>query len=216
MAIRKNLILNTDSYKPSHWLQFPPGVTASTSYLSSRGGRFGSTLFFGLQHILKETLAGEAFSKADVDEAGEFLAAHGEPFNRDGWLRILERHSGRLPIRIKAVPEGTVVLTHNVLMTVESTDPAAFWLPSYLETLLLRATWYPTTVATQSYYLKKRIFEYLRDTSDDPRGELPFKLHDFGCRGVSSQESAGIGGMAHLVNFKGSDTIEGIRYANHC
>src|SRR5688572_21154557 len=75
--------------------------------------------------------------------------------------------------------------------------------------------WYPITVATQSWHIKKLILEYLSETSDNALDELPFKLHDFGARGVSSRESAGIGGMAHLVNFKGSDTIEGVRFANH-
>lgn len=214
MIVRKNLILNTDSYKASHWVQYPNGATASSSYLSSRGGRYGSTLFFGLQAALKETLEGAAFTKEDIDEAEAFFGAHGEPFNRAGWEGILRRHGGALPIRIRAVPEGTVVPVHNVLMTVESTDPEAFWLPSYLETLVLRACWYPTTVATGSFYIKKKILEYLAVTSDDARGELPFKLHDFGARGVSSLESAGLGGMAHLVNFRGSDTVEGVRYAN--
>ena len=214
MTIRKNLILNTDSYKASHWVQYPPGATASSSYLSSRGGRYGTTLFFGLQALMKETLEGAVFTREDIDEAEGFFAAHGEPFNRSGWEGILARHGGALPIRIRAVPEGTVVPVHNVLMTVESTDSEAFWLPSYLETLLLRGTWYPTTVATQSFYIKKRILEFLAATANDPRAELPFKLHDFGCRGVSSLESAGLGGMAHLVNFQGSDTIEGVRFAN--
>jgi len=106
------------------------------------------------------------------------------------------------------------VPTHSVLMTVESTDPEFFWLVSWLETKFVRL-WYPITVATQSWYIKRTILQYLNETSDDPAGEIGFKLHDFGARGVSSTESAGIGGMAHLVNFLGSDTIEGVRFANH-
>jgi len=51
-------------------------------------------------------------------------------------------------------------------------------------------------------------------TADDTNAEIAFKLHDFGSRGVSSQESAGIGGAAHLVNFMGSDTIAGVVTAN--
>ena len=43
-------------------------------------------------------------------------------------------------------------------------------------------------------------------------------LHDYGARGVSSMESAALGGMAHLVNFSQSDTVPGIlaakRYYN--
>ena len=65
------------------------------------------------------------------------------------------------------------------------------------------------------YYCKRVILESLIETSDDPIGEIGFKLHDFGSRGVSSRESARIGGAAHLVNFLGSDTVEGVRAANH-
>ena len=112
-------------------------------------------------------------------------------------------------MRIRAVPEGSVVPVRNALMTVESTDERVPWIVSWLETQLVRL-WYPLTVATLSWHIKRRIFEYLARTSDDPLGELPYKLHDFGARGVSSAESAGIGGMAHLVNFRGSDTVEGV------
>jgi nicotinamide phosphoribosyltransferase len=212
--VKRNLILDTDSYKLSHWLQFPPNTSGSYYYLESRGGRYGTTVFFGLQYILKEYLQGPVFTEADVSEAESFAAAHGEPFNAAGWRALLAKHDGRIPIAIKAAPEGLVVPTHNVLMTVESTDPEFHWVVSWFETILMRL-WYPITVATQSHCIKRLIREYLEETSDDPKGELPFKLHDFGSRGVSSSESAGIGGMAHLVNFMGSDTIEGVRYANH-
>ncbi len=149
-----------------------------------------------------------------VEEAATFFAAHGVPFNTEGWRYIAEDLKGRPPVRIKAVPEGSIVPIHNALMTIESTDPKTFWLVSWLETLLLRV-WYPTTVATQSWHLQQRIYEALVQTADAPDAEIAFKLHDFGARGVSSCETSGIGGMAHLVNFSGSDTVQGILYANH-
>jgi nicotinamide phosphoribosyltransferase len=105
------------------------------------------------------------------------------------------------------------VPTHNVLVTVECDDPQVFWLASYMETMLLRV-WYPITVATQSWHLRKTIRGYLLKSSDDLT-QLPFKLHDFGARGVSSAESAAIGGAAHLVSFMGSDTVLGVVAANH-
>ena len=200
-----NLILNTDSYKVSHWVQYPPGMDAMFSYIESRGGVYDRTLFFGLQPILKEYLT-KPVNAADIAEAKELLTAHGEPFNERGWRYIVDVLGGRMPVTIRAVPEGTVVPTLNVLATLESTDPQCFWIASYLETLLLRV-WYPTTVATISYHIKKLIRRYLNETSDDAAGALPFKLHDFGSRGVSSYESAAIGGLAHLVNFRGTDTV---------
>lgn len=203
-----NLVLNTDSYKASHWLQYPPGTTGAFSYVESRGGRYDRTVFFGLQAILKSQL-GAPVTHAMVDEAAELLAAHGEPFNEAGWRRIVDVHGGRLPVRIRAVPEGTVVPTHQALMTIENTDPECFWLPSYLETLLLRV-WYPVTVATISWQVKQTIRVALEKTCDNAAAELPFKLHDFGARGVSSRESAALGGLAHLVNFQGSDTLSAV------
>ncbi|OZI34527.1 nicotinate phosphoribosyltransferase [Bordetella genomosp. 10] len=211
MKCLDNLLLNTDSYKASHWLQYPPGTDATFFYVESRGGIYDRTVFFGLQALLKEYLA-KPVTHADVDEARDFFQAHGEPFNEAGWRDVVDRHGGFLPVRIRAVPEGTVVPTHNALMTIESTDPAAFWVPSYLETMLLRI-WYPITVATISWHAKQTLRQFLERTSDDPAGQLPFKLHDFGARGVSSAESAALGGAAHLVNFMGTDTISGVRLA---
>jgi len=210
MKLAKNILLNTDSYKVSMWKQYPVGTTGVYSYIESRGGKYDETLMFGLQAFIKEYLL-EPITQADIDIADEILTAHGEPFNRAGWDYILKNHKGYLPLVIRAVPEGTVVPVSNVLATVENTDPECFWLTTYLETALLRAVWYGTTVATQSYKIKKVILEYLEKTGD-PAG-IDFKLHDFGARGVSSMESAGIGGAAHLVNFMGTDTVTGLLYA---
>lgn len=210
MSISKSIILNTDSYKCSMFLQYPVGTTGVYSYIESRGGRYDQTVFFGLQAFIKEYLL-EPITQADIDIADEILTAHGEPFNREGWEYILSAHGGYLPVVIRAVPEGTVVPVKNVLATIENTDPNAFWLTTWLETALLRAIWYPTTVATQSYSIKELILDYLERTGDP--STINFKLHDFGARGVSSMESAGIGGAAHLVNFMGTDTISGILFA---
>lgn len=208
--MRTSIILNTDSYKASHFLQYPEGTEFIHSYIESRGGKWNKTLFFGLQAFIKEYLL-TPVTIEDVTEAAEFFAAHGEPFNEKGWRRLIEKHNGFLPLKIKAVPEGTKVDTRNVLVSVINTDPEFYWVTSYIETALLRAVWYPTTVATQSYMIKQLIKQYLEETGDV--SGLSFKLHDFGARGVSSLESAGIGGAAHLVNFMGTDTVSGVLFA---
>ena len=200
-----NPILITDSYKYTHYRQYPPGTTKVYSYFESRGGDFDETLFFGLQYIIKKYLL-DPITAIDIGEAKNLVDAHMGPglFNLEGWQHILEKHGGYLPLEIKAVPEGTLVPFHNVLMTVENTDPECFWLTNFMETLLVQV-WYPMTVATLSHEMKKVILGSLRRSGDTSL--IDFKLHDFGCRGVSSVESAAIGGLAHLVNFKGTDTI---------
>ncbi len=210
MKLAKNILLNTDSYKVSMFKQYPAGTSGVYSYIESRGGRYDQTVFFGLQAFIKEYLL-DPITQSDIDVAEEILTAHGEPFNRAGWQYILDKYNGYLPVVIRAVPEGTVVPTKNVLATIVNTDPNCYWLTTYLETALLRAVWYPTTVATQSWTIKKVIAEYLERTGDI--SGLNFKLHDFGARGVSSLESAGLGGAAHLVNFMGSDTVSGLLVA---
>lgn len=203
-----NLILNVDSYKACHYQCYPEGTEQVYAYVESRGGRFDRTVFFGLQMWLKEYLR-KPITREDVAEAKEFWAAHGESFNEEGWLYIVERHGGKLPVLIKAVPEGSVIPTHNVLATIVNTDPRCWWLPSYLETQMLRALWYPTTVATLSWHCKQIIKAAISKTSDVPE-QIGFKLHDFGARGVSSMETAALGGAAHLVNFMGTDTVSGV------
>ena len=204
-----NFLLRTDSYKFTHWKQYPPKTTGIYSYLESRGGMFPNTVFFGLQYYLKAYFEGPRFTAADIAQTDEFCRQHfgSAFFNREGWTRLYDKHRGVLPVRIKAVPEGTAVPLQNVLLTIENTDPEFPWLTNYLETLLVKV-WYPTTVATLSREIKKIIGGFLERTGDPSL--LPFKLHDFGYRGVSSEETAAIGGAAHLINFLGSDTVAGI------
>lgn len=235
-----NLILDTDSYKPSHYLQYPPNTSNVFSYIEARGScdkpsnktinslkkylspellkmfiaenttqPFSHTVMFGLQYIIRQYLS-IPITMEMVDYAEIQWTAHGEPFNREGWEYIVKKKNGRLPLRIRAAKEGSVIPLKNALVTVEATDPKCFWLTSYIEPALLRM-WYPTTVATLSWTIKQILLGYLRKSSDAPDAGIGFKLHDFGSRGVSSYESAGIGGAAHLVNFLGSDTMRGIQ-----
>jgi len=205
-----NLILATDSYKQSHFLQYPPEARVISAYVEARHNPFSDDLvFFGLQAFLLDYLA-RPISGADIDEAEALCAAHGVPFNRAGWDAILADHDGFLPIEISALPEGTIAPSGVPLVQVENVDPRMPWLTTYIETALLRGIWYPTTVATLSGKAKRVIHAGLVKSSDDPMAQLPFKLHDFGARGVSSAESAALGGLAHLVNFRGTDTMEAL------
>ena len=210
----RNLVLQTDSYKFTHWKQYPPGTEFVYSYLESRGGMFEQTLFFGLQYYLLEYLAGSVVAEQDVLEARDFVDHHIGPgvFNLNGWMHIVRDLGGRLPVVIKAVAEGAAVDVQNVLMTIENTDPQCYWLPNYLETLLLKV-WYPITVGTLSNGIRKVVLAALEHSGDPSL--IDFKLHDFGYRGVSSEETAGIGAAAHLINFKGTDTVAGIRFLQH-
>lgn len=202
-------IIRTDSYKLSQWMQYPENTTHINSYIESRGGE-PESVFFGLQAFIKEYMM-TPITMVDVDRAEKIVTAHGLPFNREGWEIIVREYNGMLPLEIQAVPEGTVMPTRNIQVQVVNTDPRLFWLTSYIETAMLRGIWYPSTVATKSRKMKKILAKALLQTSDVPvNDQLMFKLHDFGARGASSTETAVLGGMAHLVNFMGTDTFEAI------
>ncbi|HVW95413.1 MAG TPA: nicotinate phosphoribosyltransferase [Mucilaginibacter sp.] len=213
---KENLILLADAYKYAHHKLYYPGTTQIYSYLESRGGMFDETVFFGLQYFLKEYLQGQAFTQDDLNDAEVFLRqvfGRDDVFGRSKFQYILDKYDGRLPVRIKAVAEGSVVPTRNVLMTIENTDPECFWLTNFLETLLMQV-WYPSTVATLSYHVKKVVARYYAETATEgSEGGIGFVLNDFGFRGVSSVESAKLGGTAHLLNFDGSDNLAGSKMA---
>lgn len=200
----------TDSYKLSHWWQYPPDARFVYSYLQSRGGFWKHTKMFGLQYILMSAFVGKVFNKADIDEAAMLSKLHfgtDKVFNLKGWTRLLEKHGGILPLKIRAVAEGTCVPTHNALMTIQNTDEEFPWLTNWAETRLLQV-WYPISVCTLSHEIRQAIGADLVRTGTPET--IDYKLHDFGYRGVSSVETAAIGGAAHLVNFKGTDTTPAI------
>lgn len=207
-----NIILKTDSYKLNHWNQYPKGTTKVYSYLESRkGALFPYTVFFGLQYILRRYMTGRVVTRKKIEEAAALCKEHfrsDKMFNRAMWEHILNAHDGRLPLRIKAVPEGMLVRESNVMMTVENTSDKCPSLTNAVESLLTHV-WYPSTVATLSHAVKVIERKALEKSSDN-FGGLDFMLHDFGYRGVSSDESAEIGGAAHLVNFLGTDTVPAI------
>lgn len=215
---KNNIILMADAYKYSHHKLYTTGTTSIYSYLESRGGKFDNTVFFGLQYFIKEYIEGIAFTQADLDEAAAYMPTifgRDDVFDKANFQYILDTFGGKLPVRIKAVAEGTSVPTSNVLMTIENTDPKCFWLTNFLETLLMQL-WYPSTVATLSREVKKVLNTYFEETAT-PGSEagIDYVLNDFGYRGASSPESAGLGGSAHLINFNGSDNLAAGIYAKN-
>lgn len=176
-----SVIVRTDSYKFSQWRMYPADTVNISSYIESRGGE-PESVFFGLQAFIKDYLL-NPITREDIQRAENVVRAHGLPFNREGWEIIVDEHGGFLPLTIEAVPEGTVMPTHNVQVQVRLTkdDARLSWLVSYIETCLLRGVWYPSTVATKSRKFKKMIAAALLRSSDVPVSEqIMFKLHDFG------------------------------------
>lgn len=211
--VPNNIAADTDIYKLCHWLFRKPGTDYMYSYGESRGGMFDKILWFGLQAMILEHLAGVVVTKEKVQEAYvEALQAFGTNayFNTDLWARIIDVHGGKLPVRIRALPEGSAVNVSQPPFTIEATDPECIEIVQPLETLMMHV-WYTCTIATNSRMIKDGIMSYLEETGTPEL--IDYMCHDFGYRGVTCQEQAGLGGMSHLINFVGSDTTVANRYA---
>ena len=203
-----NPILNTDSYKCSQYLQYPENTKFLQSYVSSRVSEDQEIVHMGTA-LINEYFHNTRITQENIDEAEIIITAHGEPFNRKGWQYILDKHNGRLPLTIRALPDGTVIKGGTPQVTVINEDENLPWLVSYFETEILRCVWYASTVATRSRDIKKIIKKGMGRTCDT-LDKLPFMLHDFGARGVETRGSAANGGVSHLVNFMGTDTLQSV------
>lgn len=205
-----NLIVDSDYYKFSHREMYAPGTQGLFSYAESRGGSYDTGILFGLQGYCMDKLT-KPLNKDQIDLADWALKPMGPAWNRQIWDDLLAKHGGYMPLRIRAVKEGLKVPVKNAIVTVEATDPEFFWLVSFIETALIRL-WYPTTIATKAYHMRKNIDALYREYCES--GSVSdFSLLDFGCRGVSCYEQASIGGSAFLTSFIGSDTNPGILYS---
>ena len=213
--MKENIILMADTYKLSHQYPnvYPSNAINLHSYGEARVSPDTEIVMVGMQGFLKRYLQ-NPITEGDLQEAIEVSTLTGVPINETVWRKVLDKWGGYLPIRIYALPEGTVATGGQPLWAIElmDDDPELASLPSFVETMIQRAIWYPSTIASNDRVLWKRLKHLFEIASDKPE-LLGFSYHDFGARGVSSEESAMIGGFAHLVYFEGTDTLAALRYA---
>lgn len=208
-----NILLATDVYKMGHMEQYCPGTTKVYSYLTTRSEqKFNGVMWFGLKYYLKKYL-----SQLITHEMGaEFL------YYRESILGLpaADIHKkihalaslGYWPLLIKALPEAETYPIGMPLLTITNTHPDFYWCVGFIESLLLKV-WYPSTVATQSAQYRTIVeYFYEKTCSDEQMFLKDFAVHDFGYRGDSSEESANLSGGAHLLSFKGSDTVVAAKF----
>ena len=198
----------TDSYRFSHYDQYPKDMVKMHSYMESRGGLYKDIVFFGLQYYLTRLEGSKGLPAWELNELEKLTKEHGVPFNKQGWEYI--NKLGYLPVEIKAVAEGSINKPFDTLLTIESTDEKVPWVANYLETMLMKL-WYPITVASKAYEVKKRLIKLYQEAGEDLDG-IGFSYHNFGDRGSSSNESAALGGLSHLTQFQGTDNFNSIPF----
>jgi len=148
-----------------------------------------------------------------IEEAAALYNGHfgKNIFYREGWEYILKEHGGKLPVQIKAVPEGTQVDIRTPMLTVENTVDEFFWVTNYIETLMSCSLWQMCTSATLAREFKRILTRWANHTGG-PVDFVKFQGHDFSMRGMGSLESAKYSAAGHLLSFVGTDSIPGILF----
>jgi nicotinamide phosphoribosyltransferase len=213
--------LLADFYKISHREQYPEGTEMIYSTWTPRTSRkegITEVVAFGFQSFIKEYLIDyfndNFFNKTKEDVVSEYIRVIKFTLGKEvvDTQHIEDLHDlGYLPIKIKAVDEGTLIPIRVPLMTIENTNPKFFWITNFLETLMSCQLWQPTTSATIAYQYRMILDKYASETNGDLSG-VQFQGHDFSMRGMGSLESAMLSGSGHLLSFTGTDTIPAIHY----
>jgi len=215
-----DLISLFDFYKADHRRQYPQGTEYVYSNFTPRASRVpgvNEVVFFGLQYFLAayfQELANETFfgkQRGAVCKRYQRMLDSGLGPNNIGTQHIADLHDlGYIPLRFKALPEGTRVPLRVPMFTVENTIPEFFWVTNYFETILSNVLWKACTSATTAHAFRKTLELYAQRTGGDP-GFINWQGHDFSFRGMSGPEDAALSGAGHLLSFTGTDTVPAIQ-----
>lgn len=218
-----NPMINSDFYKIPHRVQYPEGTECVYSTWTPRRSLVegvNEVVAFGFQGFIKKFLI-EYFNDGFFFRPKEEVLAEYERFitytlgkeyaNPDHIAKLWDLQY--LPIKIKAVSEGTLIPIRVPMLTIESTHRDFFWLTNYLETMMSAELWMPTTSATLALQFRKILEKKAKETSDDYLMALAFMAHDFHMRGASGVDAARrLIGPGHLLSFSGTDTMPAIDY----
>lgn len=221
-----NPLTAIDFYKADHRSQYPVGTTEvyanftprSAAHAKVADGFDNKIVFFGLRYFIKhfliETWNGQFFKQPKDKVVSAYKRRMDTSLGKDSISvdHIAALHDlGYLPIRIKALPEGSRVPIGVPVLTIVNTKPEFFWLTNYLESVISCYLWKPVTSATTAFEYRRLLTESAIATG----GSLDFvrfQAHDFSYRGLSGMQDACISGAAHLTSFWGTDTVPAIDF----
>jgi len=217
-----NPLLQVDIYKVSHEGFMENGTSKIYANLTARSLKHlpvihenhdGKSVFFSLQHFAKDFLIkcfnDQFFNKPKSEVIRKFkriMDAHLGKGSVD-MSRFEALHDlGYLPIKIKALPEGSLVDIKVPFLTIVNTHPDFAWLTNYLETVMSQELWKPITIATIAREYRKLGNKYALQTTGSTAG-VEFQFHDFSARGMSGRYDSAINGAAFLLSSNGTDTV---------
>lgn len=207
-----NFILLCDTYKYHHYAEYPEDTAAIYSIVVPRkASDYTDEIVAAGAAFAGAYLASVTITPEMIDEAEAEINGSGYEFNREGWEIILRDFSGKLPLQMFGLEEGSVVKPNTPILGIINKDTRLAWLTSYVETVVQRIMWKMTTVASQSRFLYKWIYKIAVLTGAD-KSMVEWRLHNFGDRGADGEDAAIMAAMAHAMLFSGSDCGSVNRY----
>ena len=212
-----NPFLATDGYKTGHHLMYPKGTTLVYSNFTPRSNRHApkgcdKVMSFGQQMVMRkiqEIFENDFFNKDKVEVCEEIKREYSMYLNTDYDVSHIERlHDfGYLPLKVKALPEGTLVPMGVPVLTIYNTNPDFYWLTNFLETLISTMLWKPMTAATIAHQYKQNLTKYALETDESNVDFVNFQGHNFSMRGMDGIESTINAGLGHATSFLGDDSL---------
>jgi len=219
-----NPFLITDGYKTGHHMMYPQGTTLVYSNFTPRHGKHTNVrggrgvVSFGQQMVMRQIkeMFDEGFFNKDFTKVlTEIKDEYSLYLNSDYDVSHIGRlHDlGHLPIKVKALPEGTFVPYGVPVLTIYNTDPDFFWLTNFLETLISNMLWMPMTAATTAHHYKDILTDACIQTDAQAIDFVDFQGHNFGMRGMAGIDATVYAGLGHATSFKGDDSLPTIASA---
>lgn len=223
-----NPALFADSYKLSHKAMEPEGTEVIYSNFTPRFNKYfkslypnhdGKTVVFGIYPFLLEFLVeawNTGFFNRPKTEVLEEIRQVCYPYvgmdNKD--LKHFEElyDLGYLPLRVKALPEGSLVNPGIPVLTIVNTHKDFSWLTNYIESVLSSELWKPMTIATFAREFNMLADEWFDKTVSDQTFRR-FAIHDFSYRGHGTHRESAVCGAAPLLFSNGTDNIPGLLVA---
>ena len=218
--MRINPLLLTDGYKTGHHQQYPKGTTLVYSNFTPRSLKHApkhcnEIVSFGQQMVMKiihESFDRDFFSQPKEIVCGEMKRELSMYLNTDYDVSHFEalHDLGYLPIKVKAIEEGTVVSAKIPVLTIYNTVPEFYWITNYLETIISNLLWKPMTSATIAHNYRKVLTSWQEKTDAEKGWFIDWQGHDFSMRGMDSIDATVSSGIGHLTSFSGSDSLPAI------
>ncbi len=178
---------------------------------------------FGLQMIIMDLLS-KPITRKEIDETERFLKKQyvggtTYRFDRKMWDRVVDECHGIIPIKIEAIPEGSVGYVGEPLIQVKAKDGFGE-LAAWFEQMLLQV-FATSEMSTRSRYLLDYNKQMVRRCTNENLSEeevnrrAALRIHDFSLRSCSCPQEAERLSIAHLTSHLTTSTFQAVYAAKH-